>query len=51
MTTKSEDFKPGDVDKYTILMWVEGNDPECVNEILGGHMKMSMTFSVEDEEV
>ncbi len=50
MTTKSENFKPNDVDKYTVLMWVEGNDPECVNDILGGHMKMSMTFSVKDDE-
>ncbi len=50
MTTESKDFKPNDVDKYTVLMWVEGNDPECVNEILGGHMKMSMTFSVEEDE-
>lgn len=51
MTTKTEKFKPNQVDKYTILMWVEGNDPECVNDILGGHIKMSMTFSVEDDEV
>lgn len=51
MTTKSENFKPNSVDKYTILMWVEGNDPECVNEILGGHMKMAMSFSVEDDEI
>lgn len=50
MTTKSENFKPNQVDKYTVLMWVEGNDPECINEILGGHMKMSMTFSVEDDK-
>lgn len=50
MTTKTDNFKPGDVDKYTIVMWVEGNDPECVNDIMGGHMKMSMTFSVEDDE-
>lgn len=50
MTTESKDFAPDDVDKYTIVMWAEGNDPECINEILGGHMKMSMTFSVKDDE-
>lgn len=50
MTTETKNFKAGDVDKYTVLMWVEGNDPECINDIMGGHMKMSMTFSVEDDE-
>lgn len=50
MTTESKDFAPNDVDKYTIVMWVEGNDPECINEIMGGHMKMSMTFEVQEDE-
>lgn len=50
MTTETKNFKNGDVDKYTVLMWVEGNDPECINDIMGGHMKMSMTFHVEDDE-
>ena len=45
-----EDFKVGDVDKYTVVVWLEGEDPECVNDILGGELKMSMTFHVLDEE-
>lgn len=37
-----EDFKPGDVDKYTVVVYLEGDDPQCINDILGGEMKMDM---------
>lgn len=36
------DFQPGDVDKYTVVIWLEGEDPECVDNIKGGEMKMVM---------
>ncbi len=45
-TTK--DFKTDDVDKYTVVIWLEGNDPECVDDIRGGVVKMSMNFKVLD---
>lgn len=35
-------LKPGEVDRYTIVIWLEGEDPECVDEIIGGEMKMEM---------
>lgn len=50
MSTLSEDFKPGDSDKYTIVAWVEGNDSECINDIMGGFMRMNMLFSIADDE-
>lgn len=37
-------FLPGEVDKYTIVIWLEGDDPECVDAILGGEMKMKMSL-------
>lgn len=40
------EFKPGDVDKYTVVIWLEGNDPECIDDIKGGVVKMSMNFTV-----
>lgn len=40
------DFKPGDKDRYTIIIWLEGWDPECVNDIMGGEVKLSMNFKV-----
>ena len=47
-----EHFHPGDLTKYTIVIWLEGNDPECVDRILGGEMKVDMSMEViydEDE--
>lgn len=44
----TEDFEPGAVDKYTVVIWLEGNDPECVDNIRGGVVKMSMNFKVLD---
>ncbi|HPD02965.1 MAG TPA: hypothetical protein P5161_06560 [Eubacteriales bacterium] len=34
----------GEIDKYTIILWIEGEDPECTNERLGGYVKMEMVF-------
>jgi hypothetical protein len=42
-----QDFKPGDVDKYTIVVWIEGDDPECTNALLGGEIKMHMDITEE----
>ena len=51
-TGHTENFKPGDIDKYTIVLWVEGSDPECTDNILGGEFKVHMLFNSEhvDEE-
>lgn len=43
---KIENFAPGDVTRYTIVIWLEGNDPECVDRILGGEMKVDMAMDV-----
>ena len=48
MSVENESFESGAVDKYTVVIWLEGNDPECVDDILGGVVKMSMNFSVTD---
>lgn len=42
-------LKEGKVDKYTVVIWVEGSDPECVDAIRGGHARMQMVFDVVDE--
>ncbi|MCQ2399657.1 MAG: hypothetical protein MJ072_04035 [Clostridia bacterium] len=41
-------FQPGNVLKYTVVIWVEGDDPECLDNIRGGNVKLSMKFSVSD---
>ena len=52
-----KDFKPNDIDKYTIVIWLEGDDPECLDNIIGGEIKMHMEIieehidqKVENEE-
>lgn len=38
------DFEPGEVKKYTVVIWLEGDDPECTNAILGGHVGFTIQF-------
>ncbi len=47
---KREGLKPDEYDKVTIVIWLEGDDPECVNAILGGEMKMHMDIYEEHVE-
>ena len=42
-----ENFYPNDIDRYTIVVWVEGDDPDCINDILGGEMKMHLEINEE----
>lgn len=39
----------GEVDKYTVVMWYEGEDPDCTDEIIGGWVEAYMGFDYEDE--
>ena len=47
MLEKTSDFRPGDIDKYTVVIWIEGNDPDCVDDIIGGEVKLHMNLSEE----
>ena len=40
-------FAPGDIDKYTVVIWLEGDDPDCTDNILGGEIKMHMEIREE----
>ncbi|MCR5707387.1 MAG: hypothetical protein K6G82_03855 [Ruminococcus sp.] len=46
MRTSGEKFKAKDKDKYTVVIWLEGNDPDCVDAIIGGTLKLSMSFKI-----
>lgn len=46
-----EGLEPGQTDKYTIVMWIEGEDPECVDEIRGGYVKLNWFFNIAGEEI
>lgn len=41
-----KDIKKNEVDKFTVVIWLEGEDPECVNDIIGGYVEFGMRFSL-----
>ncbi len=47
MLESRQDFAPGDIDKFTIVVWIEGDDPDCTNALLGGELKMHMDITEE----
>jgi hypothetical protein len=46
MKTLTEDFKANGKDKYTVVVWLEGNDPDCIDDIIGGTLKLGMNFKI-----
>ncbi len=38
-------FKPLDLDRYTIVVWLEGDDPDCTDPLIGGELKMHMVIT------
>ena len=44
-TGRQTDVEPGDIHKYTIVMWLEGDDPQCTNELIGGHLGLDMEMA------
>jgi hypothetical protein len=49
-TYTEENFLVGNVDKYTIVIWMEGDDPECVDAIVGGSVEFSMSIDSLQED-
>ena len=45
-----EEVDPGEIHKYTVVLWLEGYDPQCTNDIFGGSARYSMKFGLADEE-
>jgi hypothetical protein len=43
-------FKPGEIRKFSVVIWLEGNDPDTNDEILGGMIKMQMNFTIDGYE-
>ena len=42
---KVRDLKKGGSQKYTLVMWIEGCDIECVNERLGSRIKLQLDIT------
>lgn len=49
MEGEVENFKPGDISKITVVIWIEGNDPDCTDDVLGGEFKVDMEMTVVSE--
>ncbi len=47
---REEEFKVGYVNKYTIVIWLEGEDPECIDDIVGGSVEFVMSIHADNDE-
>ena len=53
MVESVKNFQVGDIDKYTVVIFLEGDDPDCKDPLIGGEIKMHMQITEEhlpDEE-
>ncbi len=46
MRGRVEAFEPGEKTKFTIVIWIEGNDPDCIDWLIGGKMKLDMDIAI-----
>ena len=33
-----------------MVMWLEGDDPQCTNDLIGGHLGVNLQFALVEEE-
>lgn len=45
-----EGVQPDEWHKYTVVIWLEGDDPDCTDELIGGHLGLDFYISVIDDE-
>lgn len=44
-----EDFKPGDVKQFSIIIYIEGQDDDCNDSIMGGSLRASIQYFIVEE--
>ena len=44
------DVEENEVHKYTVVIWLEGDDPDCTNDLIGAHIGMEMNFEMLTQE-
>ncbi len=37
---------PGDMYKFTVVIWLEGDDPDATDDVLGGQFKVDMSMNI-----
>ena len=40
---------PMDAHKYTVVVWLEGDDPDCTDDLIGGHLGLNMQYALVEE--
>jgi hypothetical protein len=45
-----EGVAPGETHKYTVVIWLEGDDPDCTDALIGGHVGMDFGLRLVGEE-
>lgn len=43
------DVEPMEVHKYTVVIWLEGNDPDCTNDKIGGHLGLELRMELVED--
>lgn len=44
-----ENFEPDEYVKYSVVIWLEGYDDDCVEKIKGGNIRFQMIFQILDD--
>ena len=42
---RTDEFRPGEKTKFTVVIWIEGDDPDCVDWLVGGKLRADMYVS------
>ena len=45
-----ERFRPGDYHKFTIVVWIEGDDKDTTDDLIGGQFKIDMKIKIARDE-
>ena len=43
-------FRPGDYTRFTVVIWIEGPDPDTTDDIIGGQFKVDMKVNIVGDE-
>ena len=47
---KQRNVEPQEIHKYTVVLYLEGDDPDATDEIIGGHAGVEMKFRLDSED-
>ena len=45
-----KDVKPDEIHKYTVVLWIEGDDPDCTDDLIGAYLGVRMEFQLAGQD-